>query len=217
MLYTHHSTENSYKSTVISQQIKAPINKCCFNNICMIVLEEQQLDRWRLESGRDDTWQNNIRKHDEQTSIFNELRYPWSNLSEILIQIISQPRFKTISKIFLELSQGQAWSDGRTDRQTERQTDTHTHKTDGRTVRQTDTGNDNNPALVPGGNKNSNRYGTTVNPTGSTAKCVAIAMNPIALSSVTISEYNARILYHGFCMSGTWNIHQQCTLFNKEY
>ena len=123
-----------------------------------------------------------------------------------------QNDFKDISRVIARPSLV-----SRSDRPTDGETDRHTHKTDGRTVTQTDTGNDNNPGLVPGGNKNSNRYRTTVNPTGSTAKCVAIAMNPIALSSVTISEYNARILYHGFCISGTWNIHQQCTLFNKEY
>ena len=106
--------------------------------------------------------------------------------------------------------------DRQTDRQTDRYTDRHTKRTNGRR-RQMAAGNDNNPAIEPRGNKNSNPYRTTVNPTGSTAKCVVISMNPIALSSVTISEYNDRILYHGICISGTLNIHQQCTLFNKEH
>ena len=44
--------------------------------------------------------------------IFNELRHPWSNFSELFTQRIFQPIFKKISKIFPELSRGQAWSYG---------------------------------------------------------------------------------------------------------
>ena len=77
--------------------------------------------------------------------IFNELRYPSSNLSEIFTQRMFQASFEKIWKIFFELSRGQAWSYGRTDRQTDRQTD-------GQTDRRTDAGNDNTPpALGPRG------------------------------------------------------------------
>ena len=83
--------------------------------------------------------------------IFNELRYPSSNLSEIFTQRMFQASFEKIWKIFFELSRGQAWSYGRTDRQTDRQTD---GQTDRQTDRRTDAGNDNTPpALGPRGNK----------------------------------------------------------------
>ena len=81
--------------------------------------------------------------------IFNELRYPSSNLSEIFTQRMFQASFEKIWKIFFELSRGQAWSYGRTDRQTDRQTD---GQTDRQTDRRTDAGNDNTPpALGPRG------------------------------------------------------------------
>ena len=54
--------------------------------------------------------------------IFNELRYPSSNLSEIFTQRMFQASFEKIWKIFFELLRGQAWSYGRTDRQTDRRT-----------------------------------------------------------------------------------------------
>ena len=77
--------------------------------------------------------------------IFNELRYPSSNLSEIFTQRMFQASFEKIWKIFFELSRGQAWSYGRTDRQTDGQTDRQTD-------RRTDAGNDNTPpALGPRG------------------------------------------------------------------
>ena len=81
--------------------------------------------------------------------IFNELRYPSSNLSEIFTQRMFQASFEKIWKIFFELSRGQAWSYGRTDRQTDRRTD---RRTDRQTDRRTDAGNDNTPpALGPRG------------------------------------------------------------------
>ena len=49
--------------------------------------------------------------------LINELLYPWSNL----IKIIFQPSFKTIWKIFLELSRRQARAYGRTEVHTRRQ------------------------------------------------------------------------------------------------
>ena len=83
--------------------------------------------------------------------IFNELRYPSSNLSEIFTQRMFQASFEKIWKIFFELSRGQAWSYRRTDRQTDRQTD---GQTDRQTDRRTDAGNDNTPpALGPRGKK----------------------------------------------------------------
>ena len=84
--------------------------------------------------------------------IFNELRYPSSNLSEIFTQRMFQASFEKIWKIFFELSRGQAWSYGRTDRQTDGQTDRQTD-------RRTDAGNDNTPpALGPRGKNDSPGY-----------------------------------------------------------
>ena len=88
--------------------------------------------------------------------IFNELRYPSSNLSEIFTQRMFQASFEKIWKIFFELSRGQAWSYGRTDRQTDRQTD---GRTDRQTDRRTEAGNDNTPpALGPRGKNWNNLF-----------------------------------------------------------
>ena len=62
--------------------------------------------------------------------IFDVLRHPPSNISEIITQRISQTSFKKIWKWVPELSRRQAWSYGQTDRQS---------------CGWTDTGNDNTP------------------------------------------------------------------------